>query len=47
MPDIFQSLRRERLDSPFGPVYYWINAVNRLIDGFLERLRTEVPNAAL
>lgn len=80
MPDFFQSLWRERLDSPYGPVYYWIDkvmqycrawnkatgypmaiipgaahnsnydrpdAVNRLIDGFLERLRTEVPNAAL
>ena len=47
MPDIFQSLWRERLDIPYGPVYYWINAVNRLIDVFLEKLRTEVPNAAL
>lgn len=27
MPDIFHSLRQERLDSPCGPVYYWIDKV--------------------
>ena len=27
MPELFQSLRRERLDTSYGPVFYWIDTV--------------------